>query len=447
EEKIKEMMQLVPVEDVYVQAIQVKHPIIDWKVHTKGQRSYWQIIRLGVKEYLSIRLATSEKEMELWVEFKRMYEPEPKDQLWTLTPNFMHAPVEWKLYDLSGVHHLTAKDKEIFVLVEKDYPLRKGLALMMINYKLQIENYSQMAEDLIRKKYNIANTPRKQVKVVATARRLEMPLPEVYTAVEEKKKKLPVKDRWQCILILEELLDNYSLSLPVNESFHFDIPSFFRPPAKPPDDNTGILNIKMMGDIFDQKVPIHGLTITRASNQEKSPDLLSHQGLENFQLFAKCPMTICGKNTPILDVSLFHFYLLDQLKYWGNWVKLSDLKQALHGRHPMLIINESFHFDIPSFFRPPTKPPDDNTGILNIKMMGDIFDQKVPIPGLTITRASNQEKSPDLLSHQGLENFQLSAKCPMTICGKNTPILDVPLFHFYLLDQLKYGGIGSSLVT
>nr|GEY94630.1 hypothetical protein [Tanacetum cinerariifolium] len=36
-------------------------------------------------------------------------------------------------------------------------------------------------------------------------------------------------------LILEELLDNYSLSLPVSESFYFDIPSFSRPPAKPPD--------------------------------------------------------------------------------------------------------------------------------------------------------------------------------------------------------------------
>nr|GEW06459.1 xylulose kinase-1 [Tanacetum cinerariifolium] len=35
------------------------------------------------------------------------------------------------------------------------------------------------------------------VKVVATARRLEMPLPEVCTAIEEKKKKLTVKDRWQ----------------------------------------------------------------------------------------------------------------------------------------------------------------------------------------------------------------------------------------------------------
>nr|GEU90404.1 hypothetical protein [Tanacetum cinerariifolium] len=67
---------------------------------------------------------------------------------------------EWKLYDLSRVHHLTAKDKEIFMLVEKDYPLRKGLALVMISYKLQVENYSQMAEDLIRKIYNIANTLR-----------------------------------------------------------------------------------------------------------------------------------------------------------------------------------------------------------------------------------------------------------------------------------------------
>nr|GEW07204.1 hypothetical protein [Tanacetum cinerariifolium] len=38
-------------------------------------------------------------------------------------------------------------------------------------------------------------------------------------------------------------------------------------------------------------------------------------------------------------------------------------------------------------------------------------------------------------------------ECPMIINGKNTPILDVPLFHFYPLDQLKYGGIGSSSAT
>nr|GFA23488.1 hypothetical protein [Tanacetum cinerariifolium] len=55
------------------------------------------------------------------------------------------------------------------------------------------------------------------------------------------------------ILIHVELLDNYFLSLLVNESFYFDIPSFSRPPTKPPDGNTGILNIKMMGDNSKQK--------------------------------------------------------------------------------------------------------------------------------------------------------------------------------------------------
>nr|GEV16284.1 putative ribonuclease H-like domain-containing protein [Tanacetum cinerariifolium] len=63
-------------------------------------------------------------------------------------------------------------------------------------------------------------------------------------------------DSGRDILILEELLDNYSLLLPANESYHFDIPSPYRPPAKPPDGNTGTLNIKMMGDVADQKVKI-----------------------------------------------------------------------------------------------------------------------------------------------------------------------------------------------
>nr|GEY91441.1 hypothetical protein [Tanacetum cinerariifolium] len=86
--------------------------------------------------------------MELWVELKRLYGLDPEDQLWTQTQNFMHAPVEWKLYDLCRVHQVTATDKDIFMLVEKDYPLRKGLAIRMISYKLQVETYSRMANEL-----------------------------------------------------------------------------------------------------------------------------------------------------------------------------------------------------------------------------------------------------------------------------------------------------------
>nr|GEV62039.1 hypothetical protein [Tanacetum cinerariifolium] len=110
------------------------------------------------------------------------------------------------------------------------------------------------------------------------------------------------------ILILEEFLSNDSFSFPKNESFHFDIPSSFRPPAKPPDGNSGILNVKVMGDISEQKVPMPRLMSTLVPKQEKSPNLLPNLGYEAFQPSAECPMMIYGKNTPILDVPCFHFY-------------------------------------------------------------------------------------------------------------------------------------------
>nr|GEW89475.1 hypothetical protein [Tanacetum cinerariifolium] len=97
------------------------------------------------------------------------------------------------------------------------------------------------------------------------------------------------------ILILEELLSNDSLSLPENESFHFDIPSSPRPPAKPPDDddiepNLEILTVKVVGDIFEYYVPIPRILPTQptlASNREKSPHLLSHGALKLFSFLLK----------------------------------------------------------------------------------------------------------------------------------------------------------------
>nr|GEU72302.1 hypothetical protein [Tanacetum cinerariifolium] len=113
------------------------------------------------------------------------------------------------------------------------------------------------------------------------------------------------------MLILEELLSNSSFSLPKNESFHFDIPSSLRPPAKPPDDDSRILTVKVMGDISEHNVPMPRLLPTQPthdSNQEKSPHLLSHRGFKAFQLPSESPMTIYGENTPILDVPFLHFY-------------------------------------------------------------------------------------------------------------------------------------------
>nr|GEZ49961.1 hypothetical protein [Tanacetum cinerariifolium] len=100
------------------------------------------------------------------------------------------------------------------------------------------------------------------------------------------------------ILILKDLPRNNTLSFAEKESFHFDIPLFSRPPTKPPDGDTGILNIKMMGDISDQKDFMHKLIITLAPHQEKSPDLISHRcgTVKKFNTHRshlnECPMMI-----------------------------------------------------------------------------------------------------------------------------------------------------------
>nr|GFA16339.1 hypothetical protein [Tanacetum cinerariifolium] len=72
------------------------------------------------------------------------------------------------------------------------------------------------------------------------------------------------------ILILEELLSNDSLSLPENESFHFNIPSSPRPPAKPSNDdeikpNSRILIVKVLGDISEHYVPMPRLLPTQTT--------------------------------------------------------------------------------------------------------------------------------------------------------------------------------------
>ncbi|GJW34774.1 uncharacterized mitochondrial protein-like protein [Tanacetum coccineum] len=107
-----------------------------------------------VKETFSTADPTKDKEKELWVDLKRLYEPDPKDQLWA-HQRYMHDPLEWKLYDTCGVHHVfTGRGHEIFMLVEKDYPLSKGLSTLIISNKLQVDQYSEMANELLVKIYN-----------------------------------------------------------------------------------------------------------------------------------------------------------------------------------------------------------------------------------------------------------------------------------------------------
>nr|GEV81857.1 hypothetical protein [Tanacetum cinerariifolium] len=181
EEKVKEMMQLIPVEEIYVEALQVKHHVIDWNVHTEGHRSYWKIIRLG----------GSSSSYQFFVDMLKHFDREDLNQLWGLVKETLsiRPATKWKLYDTCEVHHVSTKDQDIFMLIEKDYPLRKGLAIVMFSYKLQVKNYSHMSNDLIMKIYKIANSPRQQgIKCTSIPTgRHEFPLPKQLPTTNEDK--------------------------------------------------------------------------------------------------------------------------------------------------------------------------------------------------------------------------------------------------------------------
>nr|GEY28005.1 ribonuclease H-like domain, reverse transcriptase, RNA-dependent DNA polymerase [Tanacetum cinerariifolium] len=50
EEDIKNMLEIVPVSEFKVEALQVKYPLIDWEIHYEGSRSYWKIIKRSSDE-------------------------------------------------------------------------------------------------------------------------------------------------------------------------------------------------------------------------------------------------------------------------------------------------------------------------------------------------------------------------------------------------------------
>nr|GEY20469.1 hypothetical protein [Tanacetum cinerariifolium] len=96
-----------------------------------------------VKETCSTTEATNEKEKELWVKLKRLYEPDSRDPLWALQI-YMHDPLIWRLYDTCGVHRVSTRmGHKIFMLVEKDYPLTKGLTTLMLCNKLQVDQFQK----------------------------------------------------------------------------------------------------------------------------------------------------------------------------------------------------------------------------------------------------------------------------------------------------------------
>ncbi|GJT35240.1 hypothetical protein Tco_0925659 [Tanacetum coccineum] len=113
-----------------------------------------------VKKRFSTTEPTDDKEKELWVELKRLFKPDNDDILWKLQ-RYMHDPLVWRLYDTCGVHHVSlVRGHDIFMLVEKEYPLTRGTLRLMMVARLLVEADSEMSRELLRKIFYQANRPR-----------------------------------------------------------------------------------------------------------------------------------------------------------------------------------------------------------------------------------------------------------------------------------------------
>ncbi|GJX28141.1 hypothetical protein Tco_0236220 [Tanacetum coccineum] len=177
--ELKLLMEIIlDEEEVAIDAIPlaVKSPtIISWKIYKEGRKSYYQIMRADGKSqmymFFSQMLKSFDREdledlyklvkakyestrpveelnLLLWGDLKIMFEPNIEDEVWRNQQEY--KVLDWKLYDSCGVHSLMMQSMQIYMLVEKKYPLTPPTLSMMLQKKLIIDYESEMAYQLLK---------------------------------------------------------------------------------------------------------------------------------------------------------------------------------------------------------------------------------------------------------------------------------------------------------
>ncbi|GKB67778.1 hypothetical protein Tco_0929190 [Tanacetum coccineum] len=166
EKELQKLLVIVPMEELAIQPLQVRVGN-----HTEAYQIFADMLKKFdrddlvklwdlVKERFSTTEPTYDKEKELWVKLKRLFKPDNDDILWKLQ-RYMHDPLVWRLYDTCGVHHVSlVRGHDIFMLVEKEYPLTRGTLGLMMVARLLVEADSEMSRELLRKIFYQANRPR-----------------------------------------------------------------------------------------------------------------------------------------------------------------------------------------------------------------------------------------------------------------------------------------------
>nr|GEU95765.1 ribonuclease H-like domain-containing protein [Tanacetum cinerariifolium] len=84
----------------------------------------------------------------LWSDMKIMFEPHVENEVWKLQKGY--KVLEWNLYDSCRVHSLMMQSMQIYMLVEKMYPLTPPTLLIMLEKKHIMDYESKMAYQLLK---------------------------------------------------------------------------------------------------------------------------------------------------------------------------------------------------------------------------------------------------------------------------------------------------------
>nr|GEV42469.1 hypothetical protein [Tanacetum cinerariifolium] len=109
QEELHQLMIIVPEEGMDIEALLTKYLIIDFQ------------------ERFNSTEPTEDKEREIWVELKKLFELDANDELLKSQKHIHHGNMTWRLYDTCGVHHVSTKDGvDIYMMVEREYQLSRG---------------------------------------------------------------------------------------------------------------------------------------------------------------------------------------------------------------------------------------------------------------------------------------------------------------------------------
>ncbi|GJZ57713.1 hypothetical protein Tco_0613207 [Tanacetum coccineum] len=84
-----------------------KKKLVNCNTLPKGDDDDLVMLWSLVKEKFNSTEPTDDKEREIWVELKRLFEPDTDDELWKLQKHI--HDLTWRLYDSCGVHHVSTE--------------------------------------------------------------------------------------------------------------------------------------------------------------------------------------------------------------------------------------------------------------------------------------------------------------------------------------------------